>query len=384
MMLKNFFHYGYTLVRYFFKIILPVKNVIIFESLTDFDGSSYEIFNYLKNNEEYKKYTLVWAIRNDINNYRDGNKVKFIKLNGHSIKNLLYENMAKYVFYENYCPITLKKKETKIIYLSHGVPPLKNVKGIINVGDKCDYCICTSNEMKKVVSEQFSVNEEKIFVSGLPRNDLLFEKNDELKKLNIQNFNKIFIWMPTFRKLKYSEEYIRVDSQKEYFLGLPLIESSKDLKELDCFLAKMNMFLIIKIHPGALNENDEKSDYSNIRIITTEEMKFKDINLYKLFSQTDALISDYSSVTFDYMLLDKPLAYIIDDLNEYKLGFAHDNVLEYMPGHHIKNLEELKKFMEDIYLKKDLYKKERNLVRKRVQDFSNNNTKRIVEFFISN
>lgn len=383
-MIRKILHIMYGILRKMAKLI-PIGNLILFESLNDYDGNSYEIYKYLTENEAYKKYKLVWVAKN-IDNIPNDGFCKKIKLYGHSIKNLYYENRAKYVFFDNNCPIRLARKGCKRIYLTHGCPPLKNIIGKIDMEKLCDYCLCTSESSKEVVAKQFNVDKDKIFISGLPRNDAIFEENHDLNRLGIAEYSKIIIWMPTFRTFKYNfdgKEKIRQDSSKNYYMGLPLIEKKDDLNSLNSFLSLHDVYLIIKIHPGAIEDGIENIQYSNIMLLTGDDVKKKNINIYSIFNQTDALISDYSSVVFDYMLLNKPIGYIVDDINEYQLGFAYENVLDYMPGHHIKNFEELKEFFIDIVNNEDKYSKDRNEILKFSNDYCDaKNAEKIVKKFI--
>ena len=87
--------------------------------------------------------------------------------------------------------------------------------------------------------------------------------------------------------------------------------------------------------------------------------------LQDLFCDTVALITDYSSIAFEYMLLDKPIGYILDDIDEYFRGFSVSNPLEYMPGEKIKNIESLFDFLNGLKNYEDKYKYEReNLIQK--------------------
>ena len=82
------------------------------------------------------------------------------------------------------------------------------------------------------------------------------------------------------------------------------------------------------------------------------------------------------------MLVDKPLAYVIDDIDDYKLGFAYDNVLDYMPGHHIKTLEDMISFFEDVSQDKDIYRDERHRVNAWANEYQDgNNCQRITKIF---
>ena len=95
----------------------------------------------------------------------------------------------------------------------------------------------------------------------------------------------------------------------------------------------------------------------------------------------DALISDYSSAAYDFMHADKPIAYTLDDAEDYKLGFLFENPLDYMPGHIVYNQEEFMDFIKDVIDGKDPYKEER----RRISDLfyayhDKNGSKRLAEY----
>ena len=103
--------------------------------------------------------------------------------------------------------------------------------------------------------------------------------------------------------------------------------------------------------------------------------------MYQFLTLTDALISDYSSVAVDYMLLDKPIAYLLEDFEQYKKvrGFVFEDPLEYMPGYHIYSNEELDRFLSDIHNHKDIYKEKRAHKLSVMHNQCNNYSKRIWE-----
>jgi CDP-glycerol glycerophosphotransferase (TagB/SpsB family) len=88
----------------------------------------------------------------------------------------------------------------------------------------------------------------------------------------------------------------------------------------------------------------------------------KKVHAYKLMTQMDAMISDYSSIVFDYMLLDRPIAWALEDVEHYKIDFLMDNPLDFMPGEKIYNLSDLFAFLEHVSNGEDLFQAERNIV----------------------
>ena len=86
---------------------------------------------------------------------------------------------------------------------------------------------------------------------------------------------------------------------------------------------------------------------------------------YEFINCSDALVSDYSSVAIDYLLLDRPLGFTLDDYEAYteSRGWVFDDPLEYMPGEHMYNMQDFENFILDIKNGKDNYKEQRASVR---------------------
>ena len=135
------------------------------------------------------------------------------------------------------------------------------------------------------------------------------------------------------------------------------------------------------MHPAqdisSLNISD---NLSNIIFLTSQRAEELELHVYELMTETDALLSDYSSVSFDYMLLDKPIGFTIDDIESYKIGFSVENPLYYMAGNKIYTYEELVDFIVSVKKNEDNYKEERH----KINDFCNfykdaNSCERVVE-----
>lgn len=145
----------------------------------------------------------------------------------------------------------------------------------------------------------------------------------------------------------------------------------------------MNNSGIIKPHPY---QNDLKFlnlNLTNIIKFTNEDLAMKSVSLYELIGQVDALLTDYSSVYFDFLLTQKPIGFVLDDIHEYrdKRGFVVENPLELMPGEKIYNEEEFVGFIKNTCNGIDNYKDER----KRINDLANKyqdnkNCERILDF----
>jgi CDP-glycerol glycerophosphotransferase (TagB/SpsB family) len=97
------------------------------------------------------------------------------------------------------------------------------------------------------------------------------------------------------------------------------------------------------------------------------------------------MITDYSSIYFDYLLADKPVAVTWDDLEEYRKdpGFAVDLDV-YMNGAvKVYNVEELISFVRDVAAGRDTLKAERRVIRDTVNySTDGKNTERVVDFIL--
>lgn len=88
--------------------------------------------------------------------------------------------------------------------------------------------------------------------------------------------------------------------------------------------------------------------YSNIIVLDGNKVKELDVDNYRLMKDADALISDYSSVTFDYLHLNRPIAYTLDDKDDYKNGFIVENPETLMAGPQLFTIDDFYAFISDV------------------------------------
>ena len=135
-----------------------------------------------------------------------------------------------------------------------------------------------------------------------------------------------------------------------------------DLKTIESQLADMHVLLLVKVHFFHLQELDSLKERLNSVFFVEES----DINqdIYTILPETDFLITDYSSVYFDYLLLNKPIIFAPFDIEQYvendqALYYNYDDVT---PGPKARNWREVVECIEDILTKSDAYKDERRRV----------------------
>lgn len=363
---------------------IPLKNVIVLSSLNDFDGNAGALFRYMMEHGYDKKYTFVWSTIHDENEL-DGYYIKHpkVKVYQEESRNLLkryYINVAKYFIWDNH-PFTKKRGDQISIYSTHGVPPLKATQKLMPIGESADYALCPSVNVVDWEAREYNIEKEKFFICDQPRNDLLFAESKgylEGLKSKVKNYKKTVLWMPTFRKRQNGVK----DSSADYYMGLPLIENADSLKELDNYLETMGILLIIKIHPQQFLDENSVASYNNVYFMKDNILNGNRFDINEIMAETDAMLTDYSTVIWDYLLLNKPLGFIIPDIEQYSIGFAVDDPKAYMPGDKIVSDNDLKKFFAYLSEGKDEWRNERERVCKEVHDYCDSgNCKRFLKKF---
>lgn len=339
----------------------PLLDEIVIESHNDFDCNGGAFYNYLIKNGYNKKYKIIWLTRKKYKENLPQN-VELVPLYGPSIKRAYHLCLAKYFSYD--CEVITKiRKDQIVVYCSHGAGGFKNIKGKMIIPDFIDYILLQSPNYMPIQANQWSIskNDSRIVYIGYPSHDIFFNPSqNEMSKIIKKKYKKIILWMPTFRKVS---GYNRNDSSKEQKLGIPLIDKLEEYENLNKTLEEKNIFLIIKLHPKQDLSALGIMDLSNIKVLTGETVKKLNIDNYNLIKYSDALISDYSGVAYEYLQLDRPIAYVLDDMKDYKNGFVVDDIHELIAGHEIYNYNDLISFLDDLSNDNDRYKNKRDKIR---------------------
>lgn len=339
--------------------IMPKKNVILFNSYPDVGGNALALYEYiLKNRPDVcRQYRLVWTVASDAERFRsilhkrtgiDGHDVREKKSSGGIFAFLT----AKYIFSTHgyFSAVRFAKGQTHV-NLWHGMPFKKIGKDVGHDNgkqDKADCTIATGELFREIMAYSFDIDREKVLVSGQPCNDLLLKKGDFLAKLGIDRdaYRKVIMWMPTYRKSVVGD--IRSDGNENGF-GVCTVLQTKGA-ELNALLREKGYLLIVKPHPMDAVCQMELSGGDNVLILKNERLDEENLQLYEVLSECDVLLTDYSSVYIDYMITDRPIAFVCDDLEEYERtrGFSVENPREYMPGELISDTEGLFAYLSDM------------------------------------
>ena len=263
------------------------------------------------------------------------------------------------------------------MFLSHGTP-IKYVRDNYNVPDSINYCVSASEEVAGIIAFQSRFPEERMVSLGYPRNDVFSEEIKDVKALLNTKNDKIIVWYPTFRQHKCGRKTAASKT-------LPVIHDSTLAKRLNSYAAENNVLIVLKPHFAQDLSYVKDLGLSNIRIIYDDFFEENQISSYGFLNGCDAMITDYSSVYFDYTLADKPIGAVWEDIDEYRQnpGFAID-IDYYMQGaEKIYEIEQFEAFIKNVAVGNDLLREQRRMIRDLVNySTDGKNTQRVVDFIV--
>lgn len=367
----------------------PNKKNIIFESFPDFTGSPLAIYKEMIRRGYDKKYNLIWAISGNTIAASDMICVKWFYTGSVSnIEKQKYLNDAKLVIDSN--RYIQKPMHGYRLHTRHG-SNLKKVPGYSRGIGQVDALLTTSKAMQDVDKIVYPPNvSTKSIITGLPCNDALFNKTDLyangfIKEITGSNekYDKVIGWFPTYRQHR---NCLSMGSGRKFTFGIPVLSTSKELNDLNDFLKKQNTLLLIQKHHAQATNFQKLPNLSNIKYISEEAKTKCKVTITDIMSFIDAMITDYSSIYFEYLLLNKPIGLCIEDLVEYskKVGFWY-NYLEWIKGEYILECNSLKLFIKNLIIGNDAAKEQRELALNKAHAFKDNkSTERVVDYIENN
>lgn len=376
---------------YLLSILFPKKKnlVVIGGSLgKHFADNPKYLFLYLNQNKPNFQY--YWITKNK-ELYREMGANNFLYL--YTFKGIYILLRSKYLVLSHqindmFPPLHGGKE---IIQLWHGTPlkklgfdrdaelnsPLKNrLKSIFYFifpylfYMRTDYIVVSAECLINNFSTAFKLEKSKVIPLGQPRNDILLqpgllnEKYTNNKKFlhELSNYEKVISWLPTHRH-GTNKNIVNLLDDYEF-----------DAIKVNQRLKQENSILIIKPHFIELGIiKDKLKGHSNIVV-------YEEADPYPLLTFTDVLITDYSSVFFDFYLTKRDIIFAPFDYHEYKKNFKdfyydYDDLLsEYLKANNWNELLNLV-WSQEYFNKSKEYKK--------LQDFNkytDENCKRVTEF----
>ena len=333
-----------------------------------FNGASYTcspkaIYEYMLKDERFKDYTFIWAFKNTkkykklLNVTEDGNTI-IVKRGAKKFRKYLAK--SKYWVFNYKIDDYLKPKKNQVfLQCWHGTPlkrlgcDLEHFDNVLNTvegmkkrykieAEKFSYFISPS----KYASEKFTsawnlkeIGKENIMLEkGYPRNDFLFNYTDEdVEKIKKKLFGYYYL------------EYEKLIKKKKIILYAPTYRANqhetgvgytyKEEVDFEKMREQLGEDYIILFRPHYFIAN--QFDFAKYEGFVYDVSGVDDIN--ELYVISDILITDYSSVFFDYANLKRPMIFYMYDLEHYRdesNGFYID-VEEELPGRIIRTDDDL-------------------------------------------
>lgn len=342
-MTKTFGYYLFALVYHLCRLI-PVKKKRVFCIVTHDDGEGSNVAIVVRAlKKQDNDYTFSYLTK------RETRAVKSLS----GMKTLLtfffrkpFElARAEVVLMDNiFLPYAYlhRRKGTKVIQLWHGTGTIKKFGQDVNIGylgslerranANITHLIVNSPSIKKVYAGAFGVAENNVYPIGLPKTDELLrrikaaeaagkwsDKEYIYQKYHIPSDKKLILYAPTFR-----------DNPEQ---NPRLIELVKEMsRELSG-----DYFLGLRLHPHIASTFETEELGSHICQLSFE----KDVNT--VLMAADILITDYSSIIFEYCLMKRPMIFYAYDFLEFSdqgRGFYYDYE-SFVPGPVAYNCQEV-------------------------------------------
>lgn len=346
----------YTFYIFMIKIIyvlrkskLKEKDIwIISETETQFQDNGYAFFKYMRKN--YPQKNVYYIIDKSTKNLS-----KLEKLG-----NILYFKSFKSIYYlfgatkilsthglwmlpqELGICRKLSKKMIKAekVMLRHGIVALKAVAGAYNkkkffLNDKS---VANSKLEKEIIKTKLSYEDKEIILSGMPRLDELFD----------ESFSETFriFYMPTYRRnIKNEKEFVASEYYKKSKVFLEKILKINKKVKVDFYLHK-EFQKYINHYTFDNNQIEVKKDYSTLK----DSLK-----------KCNVLVTDYSSICFDFLYMEKPIFFFLTDEEAYKIRetayIDYDKYFKEIVCYNEDELiEKIKKVFYNQYDKKEILK----------------------------
>ncbi len=224
-------------------------------------------------------------------------------------------------------------KRKVLVTLWHGIPlkkmggaPRRSYLEYLKVKNSPDLFLVTSKRDANLFSKIYHVSIDKFYVGTYPRINNL---------VSIAKKKKTVLYAPTFR-----------DGMGQDYYDKYVFPSTHELQQLNKLLINFEYEFLIKMHPYVNATFPDLTHYSNINTISA----FEDVQ--EPLSKAAILITDYSSIYFDYLNLDREMIFFIPDFewyyNKSNRGLLYDYE-EVTPGHKTTSWSEVQERLKEIF-----------------------------------
>lgn len=380
---------------------VPLENRIVFRSGPhassyvkgmDYADNARALFEYMLKAGYNRKYKFTWIVKEPaefLHIEKAYENVSFVSFDWavseeEEERDVYYEALclAKYIFMTDAYGFARNARRDQIrVQLWHGCG-FKTRVNFVRCEKRYEYTTVISELYSKIHQDIYGLREDQVLVTGYAKEDWLFHPLREAwETLPIPKADKYIFWLPTFRMAKSGLAALN-EYELEGQTGLPIADTFEKLENLDRLLGDLNITLIIKLHPFQALSRIGEINRKHIALLDNDLLVEKDIPINQILGHADGLISDYSSAAIDYMLLDRPIGFTLEDVEEYagSRGFVFANIRDWLPGAELFSFADFYSFVREIGMGIDSTKEKRRRLKKIMHKYNDDQScRRIVE-----
>ena len=327
--------------QYYSYLAIPIqKNYVFYEAFSGLGilDNPRAVFLQLLEDNSFENFTHIWSIadmdmaKDNLKEFENLPNVKFVKRESEeyyrylaSSKYLVSNSTFGYFFTKRPEQIyinTWHGVPTKYMGYDHTVERVENARGPARNFLAADYIVSANKFMTEVMYRNSykldGLFQGKILETGHPRSDLLINADSEkvytkLRNVGLKTDKKIILYAPTWKGTLYN--------QLEY----DVTEFKETIKKFSDNIDQTEYRIYLRVHYFLYKILADDPELKEILVPFT-------IDTNELLSVVDILISDYSSIFFDFLITKRPMIFYVPDLKEYESGRGLYVPTDTLPG----------------------------------------------------
>lgn len=371
------------LIRLMSACVPKDPHLIVFVSNPDLSDNPRSLFDWLIASDEGKCWKLSWLLRrSEIPECSPNGRVAPVRyVRSESLRGLLTLLRARVIVTShNQFASMITPRRQLLVSLGHGIyfktmgylkhrnhlskrDRKRKERSLERLRKTVGIMVSTSITARTILAACYHVPGDRIPITGLPRTDELFvDRRQEVieKFFPSTDIKKVFMYMPTHR---YNEEGGLIEGKS----FVDELIRSEALETLCRLLEELRAGIIVKLHPFEQEKAASlRESLSGSRLIIANNDDFGELSLYQVLSAVDCLVSDYSSVVFEYFCLDRPVIFASPDVEEYTQarGLPMGPYDEWAAGPKVASVEEFFRELRKVAEGGDEWKEARMRVRR--------------------
>ena len=275
------------------------------------------------------------------------------------------------VFFRSHEPILPEYSgRATLVQLSHGIylktigydngnqrydSVLEKLAGEWLINRRTHYAVTSMGPPADLVESAFRIPRSRMLPTGFPRNDVLLRPiADSTLGIDTDSLDTVSAIHETHTTIFYTPTWREAYGETN---GIPLEELDLGFPAIDSLLGQHDAHLFVSVHPESTFDQDIDS-MENISILDTGG------DIYPFLSKCDVLVTDYSGIFYDFLLLDRPIVFYAPDLQAYEqsrgLYFEYES---HVPGPVAKSATEFERTLEAVLSGQDAHATDRASIR---------------------